>query len=335
MSVVLAVRLTAVRGRHCFVKRVGARPLSGPRDGAVSSFVCGAVSGGTQGAIGVGGGIIMTSSLVRFGGMKHAHAVGTSLPCQILGNAVSGATFAAAGLVDPLALLCVGSMAIVGARAGARLGARMDERQAKIASGALILGLAPIIAWSAWRKGEREAGRGEAAGGAGDEEEEEEEEAAAEGVDWARAWAPGALLAEAREHPLRCLQLAALGVGTGVCTGALGIGATPIMITALTLGGAHEHKACVGTALCAVVPSGAAGAATHMQLGNTQWARFPLLAAGAAIGGFAGSSIALDLPTLALQQVFAVFCAVSGVSMLRTGLFTTAARGLRRAGRSS
>ena len=297
-------------------------------------LLCGAVSGGTQGSIGVGGGIIMTSSLVRLGGLKHAQAVGTSLPCQIVGNAVSGATFAAAGHVDPLALLCVGGAAIIGARGGAQLSSRMGERQAKGASGALILGLAPIIAWSAWRKEQQH----ETQSGADQVCQLQDGQgppppaaavAAAGGDEWTRAWAPHVLLTAVREHPLHCLELTTLGLCTGICTGALGIGATPIMITALTLSGAHSYKTCVGTALCAVVPSGAAAAVTHAQLGNTHWKSFPLLAAGVALGGYAGSSIALDLPTALLQQVFAVFCAFSGGSMLRKALFTSSTGGAK------
>jgi uncharacterized membrane protein YfcA len=61
---------------------------------AVRSFLCGAASGATQGAMGVGGGIIMASSLTRFAGMKQAHAVGTALPSQVCSNIISGWTFA-------------------------------------------------------------------------------------------------------------------------------------------------------------------------------------------------------------------------------------------------
>mmetsp|Transcript_5487 Transcript_5487/g.6275 ORF Transcript_5487/g.6275 Transcript_5487/m.6275 type:complete len:107 (-) Transcript_5487:304-624(-) len=72
------------------------------------ALASGMLSGGTQGAIGVGGSILMVTSLTRFGGLTQAQAAGTSLPTQIFANIASGLTFASAGLVDPLAATTLG-----------------------------------------------------------------------------------------------------------------------------------------------------------------------------------------------------------------------------------
>ena len=85
----------------------------------VRSLQCGLASGAMQGGIGVGGGIIMVSSLTKYARMPQIQAVGTSLPTQIVGNVISGATFAAEGKVDAAAAVCMGASAIFAARFGA------------------------------------------------------------------------------------------------------------------------------------------------------------------------------------------------------------------------
>ena len=82
-----------------------------------------------------------------------------------------------------------------------------------------------------------------------------------------------------------------------------------------------EYKTCVGTALVAVTPNVTTGSISHAMMGSMQWRMVPILGAGTAIGALCGSSIALYLPNILMQQVFAVFCGVSGFAMLRKAPF--------------
>ena len=171
---------------------------------------------------------------------------------------------------------------------------------------------------------------------------------------WRAAWALDQLGSKLIEQPLRSAQFLGVGLGVvlplalfcvrsshsftphtyhrvqvGVLSGAMGIGATPIMISFLALKGEYAYHTCVGTALCAIVPCNLMGSVAHAQLGNVHWSRVPVLAAGAAVGGALGSAVSLGLPSVVLQQIFAGFCAVSGGSILhKSGLISSAARRL-------
>lgn len=116
-------------------------------------------------------------------------------------------------------------------------------------------------------------------------------------------------------------------------SGSLGVGATPVMIAYLALNQGpnkvDEYKTCVGTALVAVTPNVTTGSISHAMMGSMQWRMVPILGAGTAIGALCGSSIALYLPNTLMQQVFAAFCAVTGLGMLRKAPFLK--RLLRRA----
>lgn len=305
----------------------------------VRSLLIGVASGGTQGALGVGGGIIMIGSLVR-GGFAQAQAVGTCLPTQILSNAVSGAAFAAAGLVDPVAVVCMGSASVVGAGVGAKLGTRLTDQAYKGAFGGFLCALAPLMAVSPYLRGELDgdkdgkedpravtaaAAQLAVAGGAAATTSAAQSgglpAAQPEAEAWTAAWQPERLYETAcARQPGAVQQLLGVGTLVGLMSGAMGLGATPIMIAYMALAPLNkteEYKTCIGTALCAVTATTAMGSAAHARIGSTQWRAVPLLAAGTVVGGLCGSSVAQDLPNVLLQQVFAVFCAVTGFKMLR------------------
>lgn len=273
-----------------------------------------------QGVLGVGGGIVMVSSLNKLARMEQIKAVGTSLPTQIVSNVISGVTFAADGKFDATAALCIGGTAMFSARAGARLGSRMSEASLKGAFGGLLLILAPCVAVGS-RYEQRMAMPAAVNAPASNTAAAMDDAAADQGrtniLQRAAYTNPSVMLEKLAAEPARNAMHCALGTAVGAVSGALGVGATPLMITFLTLAGDMDHKTCIGTALCAVVPPTISGSIAHMQLGNTLWRCLPLLAAGAALGGFCGSSVALELPNAQLQQAFAAFCTWNGASMLR------------------
>ena len=261
----------------------------------------------------------MVSSLTKMARLEQIKAVGTSLPTQIVGNVISGGTFAADGKVDAAAALCMGGTAMFSARAGARIGSRLSEASLKGAFGGLLLVLAPCVA--AASRGDRRAA---ATNGPDDSTAINDSGAEADGAQASQRMSQfrlAALLEKLAAEPARNAMHCAVGATVGAVSGALGVGATPLMITFLALASDMDHKTCIGTALCAVVPPTISGSMAHTQLGNTLWRRLPLLAAGAALGGFCGSSVALELPNAQLQQAFAAFCAWNGASMLhKSGL---------------
>jgi len=250
--------------------------------------------------------------LTRFGGLTQAQAAGTSLPTQIFANIASGLTFASAGLVDPLAATTLGVFSTVGARYGARLSLRVSEEQYKAIFGGLLLFLSPIILFGSL-KGERKLENKQMV------YDSDEGKVSAAGNNWVREWEPDKILSKARAKPIETTLLSCFGVVVGVLSGSLGIGATPVMISFLSLypRDNNDYKTCIGTALCAVVPCTIMGSASHAQLGTTQWVKLPMLVCGSTLGGILGSSVSLYLPSAILQQTFALFCAVSGGSMLK------------------
>ena len=190
-----------------------------------------------QGVLGVGGGIVMISSLIKLARLEQIKAVGTSLPTQIVSNVISGATFAADGKFDAAAALCIGGTAMFSARAGARLGSRMSEASLKGAFGGLLVILAPCVALGS--RGEQRMATTVAVNAPASTTAVAIDDAA----DQSRAKAsqraahtnPSAMLEQLVAEPARSAIHCAVGATVGAVSGALGVGATPLMITFLTL----------------------------------------------------------------------------------------------------
>jgi len=274
----------------------------------------GLVSGAIQGSLGVGGGILMISGLTRFAGLKHAQAVGTSLPTQIVSNFTAGAVFCSQGLVDPLAVLCIGGTSIVGSRFGARIGHNLSESSAKGAFGAILALVAPFVAFSSYQKQKTKDEEN------GFDNNNDDKKTRSKNV-----FDMSHLLQDFRDRDRsEILRMTCLGFGVGVLSAAMGIGATPVMISYLSLsgdskGGSNDHyKTILGTAICSVCLTTSAGFAAYSTMGSSvQWKMLPILLVGSALGGVVGSNIALDVPNTALQCVFAIFCGAYGARVVQ------------------
>lgn len=271
----------------------------------------------------------MVNGLTRFNKMRQVEAVGTGLPTQILTNTISGAMFAGAGLVDPLAAVTLGSASILGAMGGVRLGNSMNEHESRGVMGAFMVALAPLMALSPLLQEDGDADNDCRYGEAQTEAAAEARAATARPATadhWTAHWQPERLWEEANARgPAALSELLGLGTLVGVISGTLGVGATPVMIAYLALNRGpnrvDEYKACVGTALVAVTPNVTTGSISHAMMGSMQWRMVPILGVGTAIGALCGSSIALYIPNTLMQQVFAAFCGITGFAMLRKAPF--------------
>lgn len=113
----------------------------------------------------------------------------------------------------------------------------------------------------------------------------------------------------------------ALGVASGLLSGAFGVGGGIFMVPGMVLGGVGIHLA-VGTSLVAVLGNAVSGTATHLALGYG-----PALAAvgiplalGAVPGTRIGSKLAHRLHAERLKRAFGLFLVVVGVGMAAQAL---------------
>ena len=278
---------------------------------ALRRFLTGVGAGATQGAAGIGGGVVLTATLSRQ--MPQVQAVASSLPCLVPANAMAATTFASAGACDPVASMSMGAASIVGAMAGARLGGRLDEVTYRGVFGGVFFLLGGVLMVSSRMKCADDCERPSAQGQA----KEQEGQVVSRGT-WTEAWRPSQLLdaARARGAPA-VVELLGVGAAVGMLSGSMGVGATPIMTLYMVLRCDADQRTAIGTSIAAVVPNIITGSLTHAMAGATQWRALPLLAAGAAVGGVIGSSIALYLPNELLQDVFAIFVSVLGLRTLQ------------------
>lgn len=252
----------------------------------------------------------MISGLTRFGGFKHAQAVGTSLPNQIVTNGIAGSVFAHAGLVDPVAFLLMAIPSACGAQLGVRIGTKMSERVYKGVFGLVLFAASPLIACASVKKS--------SSSNVDDDETLIKRSTRA-------SWRPGALyddLLSRDRMSTMCMSL--MGLCVGILSGSMGIGATPALISYMTLFPTEYtyqcYKTCIGTSLCCVTVTASSGFLGHSSAGQVHWRFMPLLIVGSAVGGAVGSALALDLPSELLQLIFATFCGLYGFGVVRRTL---------------
>jgi len=285
----------------------------------------GLASGVVQGGVGIGGSIVMVTSL-GWTGLAQLNATATSLVAQTFGNFSAAATFLDGGAVDlPLALFLT-APAVLSVNVGARLASRMKELHLKLAFTGMLCVLAPVLGFRALQ-GELHSSKAEP----GAEGEAGVALGAAAEAGGAAAVAPAACglrcegvraraeadLARLLFAPAELLGHVCVGVGYGCVTGLLGVGATPLLVSYLSLATEHPQKRVLGTAMAAVLPTFAVGALTHWRLGNVRIAMVPLLCAGTMVGGAVGARAALQAEDLTLRKLFAAFLVVSGGLQVR------------------
>jgi uncharacterized membrane protein YfcA len=108
------------------------------------------------------------------------------------------------------------------------------------------------------------------------------------------------------------------GLFSGFVSGMMGVGGGSIMVPSMVLLLGYPQVLAQGSSLLAMVPAGAAGAATHWRLGNVVARLLAGLVPGIVVGSILGSSLALRLPETALRVAFGVVLAWTGLRYLRS-----------------
>jgi hypothetical protein len=116
---------------------------------------------------------------------------------------------------------------------------------------------------------------------------------------------------------VKAAVLLSTGVFTGFLSGMMGVGGGSIMVPAMVLLAGFPQVLAQGSSLLAMVPAGAVGAYTHWRLGNVVTRLLAGLVPGILVGTFAGSSLALRLPEVALRLVFAAVLVWTGSKYVR------------------
>lgn len=111
------------------------------------------------------------------------------------------------------------------------------------------------------------------------------------------------------------ISLVAFGVLAGVASGLLGIGGGTVMVPYMVLvAGFSQHEA-EATSLLVILPTAIVGSLVLRANGVGDLRRALLIGALGSVGGLAGASLALALPSDALRLLFAIFIAIIGARM--------------------
>eukprot|EP00469_Lotharella_globosa_P008522 CAMPEP_0167771856 /NCGR_PEP_ID=MMETSP0111_2-20121227/515_1 /TAXON_ID=91324 /ORGANISM="Lotharella globosa, Strain CCCM811" /LENGTH=263 /DNA_ID=CAMNT_0007661265 /DNA_START=39 /DNA_END=830 /DNA_ORIENTATION=- len=250
---------------------------------------------------GVGGGIVLTTALTRSMGLTQVQATGTSLAVKITGNVSAAATFAQSGLVDSSAAFWIALPAFLGVTHGARLGTRCGDVRMKMLFGGLLLTLSPFCAFGKTKKDLKKSSSDSSG------------ESALRSVSQVMS----TIYQDTLSDPKRMARHMAVGLGFGYCTGMLGVGGAPLVMTYLFMDMAGEkEQSVIGTTLCAITVPSIVGMGVHWTLGNIVWPMVPVLCAGSLVGGMAGAQASMGMNGEWMRYGFSGFLALLGGNTL-------------------
>jgi uncharacterized protein len=260
-----------------------------PRD--LLTLLLGVATGVLSALFGIGGAIVSNPGL-RALGASPLVAVGTTLP-SILPGAISGTLrYRREGLIDwrlvtPAA--AAGLLAVVG---GSLLSHAVPGE-----GHLLLLLIAVLLAFTAWRTAVTRSGTGdEAEGGAGP-------------ADGGGAGPAGAGEAGPVGGGVRW-RAAGIGVVAGLLSGLLGIGGGVIMVPAFIELLALPLKSAIATSLVCVGIFGVPATITHAFLGDVDWRLAILLTVGVVPGARIGASLTIRTAERRLRLAVGVFLAL-------------------------
>lgn len=257
----------------------GAVPAGGGRSRGllVRLGLTGVATGVLSGLLGVGGGVVLVPLLVLAFGFAQKRAQATSLVAIVL-TAASGAI---AYVVGGEVLLVPAAGIIVGGILGTFVGGalvhRMSEGQVRTVFAVIMIAVAVRMAWGI------------------------EVEGAAGSLETDALALAGYVLAGLAMGTLSAL----IGIGGGVVL-------VPILILVFSFT-AHEAQ---GTSLAVMVPISLMAAWRNSRHGYTDWGSGALLGVGGVLGAPLGAALALVLPGLVLQRIFAVLLVVSAAQII-------------------
>lgn len=117
------------------------------------------------------------------------------------------------------------------------------------------------------------------------------------------------------------LALGLSGLGTGILSGALGVGAGFVIVPSLLASTSLSMNSVVATSLLAIAIISGSAVASHLLHGN--WISWPVAApflAGAVIGILVGRVLAARVAGARLQQTFAALMAVAAFAMVHRAI---------------
>lgn len=115
------------------------------------------------------------------------------------------------------------------------------------------------------------------------------------------------------------ILLVLAGVVVGFSSALFGVGGGILMVPLIVLVLGRSQHVAEGTSLLVIVPTAIAGILAHRKTGYVSFRVSALLAAGGVGGAFVGAAVALQLPQDALQFLFGLFMALTGMRLLGKG----------------
>lgn len=110
------------------------------------------------------------------------------------------------------------------------------------------------------------------------------------------------------------IEILLLGLAVGIAVGLMGIGGGVLLVPALVyLLGMGQHLAQGTSLLPQLAPIGAGALYVYWKEGHVDWRAGVTCAAGALVGGYLGSLLALRTPSLHLRGMFGVFLVVTAL----------------------
>lgn len=115
------------------------------------------------------------------------------------------------------------------------------------------------------------------------------------------------------------MKFLGIGLAAGVLSGLFGIGGGVVIVPALILLAEMAPQTATGTSLAALLlPVGSLGAWQYYRNGSVAIGPAFWIALGLAVGAWAGAHVAVRLPAMDLQRIFAVFLLLIAIHLWMT-----------------
>ncbi|MEE6272694.1 sulfite exporter TauE/SafE family protein [Georgenia wangjunii] len=251
---------------------------AGPSRGLTARLaVAGVATGVLSGLLGVGGGVVLVPLLVLAFGFAQKRAQATSLVAIVLTAASGAIAYVVGGEVVLLPALAIVVGGLAGTFVGGALVHRMSEAQVRTVFAFIMVAVAVRMAWGI------------------------EVEGAAEALELDALSFAGYVLA---------------GLAMGTLSGLIGIGGGVVLVPILILVFSFTAHEAQGTSLAVMVPISLMAAWRNSRHGYTDWRSGTWLGLGGILGAPVGATLALVLPGLVLQRIFAVLLVASAVQLV-------------------
>jgi uncharacterized membrane protein YfcA len=97
------------------------------------------------------------------------------------------------------------------------------------------------------------------------------------------------------------------GLGTGLLSGAIGVGGGLFFVPILTVGFRLAQPLAQGTSLAAIIPTALVGGITHIRQGNVVREAAVWMGLGGVVGAVIGALVAVEVPAQLLARIFGAF----------------------------